>query len=64
MSVPNEKPERGESRPSPQTDPTAPHTQSDFGWPGPNERAAERAQDEPGLTERDRDERDPGKTAN
>jgi len=49
-----------ELRPSPSTDPTCCHTQAQFGWPGPNERAAERAQDEPGLTEEDRDARDPG----
>jgi len=46
---------------SPSTDPTSHHRLEDFGWPGPNERAAERAQDEPGLTDHDRDERDPGK---
>jgi len=45
------------SRPSPSTDPTCSHSQGQFGWPGPNERASERAQDEPGLTESDRDAR-------
>src|SRR5581483_4013221 len=55
-------PPQGPGR-SPNTDPTNHHRQGDFGWPGPNERAAERAQDEPGMTEQDRDERDPGKAS-
>src|SRR5688572_17105825 len=62
MNDPRDTPEQCGPRPSPHTDPTAPHHQGDFGWPGPNERATERAQDEPGLTEHDRDERDAGKS--
>jgi hypothetical protein len=48
-------------RPSPATDPTNPCRQEATGIEVPNERASERSQDEPGLTERDRDERDPAR---
>jgi hypothetical protein len=44
-------------RPSPQTDPTNPHHQEAAGVFVPNEQANERRLDEPGLTDRDRDER-------
>ncbi len=46
-------------RPSPQTDPTNPwHQESVSEWVA-SERATERKQDEPGLTDRDREEREP-----
>jgi hypothetical protein len=48
-------------RPSPATDPTNPYRQEATGNEVANENATERSQDEPGLTERDRDDRDPGK---
>jgi hypothetical protein len=46
-------------RSSPQTDPTNPFRQESAGRWLPAERESERRQDEPGLTDRDRQERDP-----
>jgi len=55
------KPTTEPERSSPETDPTNPRRQEGTGKEVANERSTERAQDEPGLTDRDRDERDPGK---
>jgi len=46
--------------PSPRTDPTNPINNDDLEGLTPREDSVERAQDEPGLTDRDREERDPG----
>jgi hypothetical protein len=61
MMDPKPTTEPTSERPSPATDPTNPCRQEATGTEVPNERATERSQDEPGLTDRDRDERDPGK---
>jgi hypothetical protein len=46
-------------RPSPQTDPTNPYHQESVGEWVAAELATERKQDEPGLTDQDREEREP-----
>jgi len=55
-----EHPQETTERPSPDTDPTNPFHQEASGEWVPAEQAAERHSDEVGLTERDRQERDPG----
>ena len=53
-----EQEDRGASpRSSPQTDPTNPHAQEATGEWVTAEQTSERRADEPGLTERDREER-------
>jgi hypothetical protein len=54
-----EHPQETAPRPSPGTDPTNPFHQEATGEWIPAERAAERHNDEVGLTDRDRQERDP-----
>jgi len=44
-------------RPAPGSDPTNPHDQESAGLNEATRWASQRSQDEPGLTERDRDER-------
>jgi hypothetical protein len=58
MKMPDHPPD-STSRPSPGTDPTNPFRQEATGTWVPAERAAERHVDEVGLTDRDRQERDP-----
>jgi hypothetical protein len=57
--TPQDRPLDSEPRPSPGTDPTNPYRQESTGIWVSAEAAAERHNDEVGLTDRDRQERDP-----
>jgi hypothetical protein len=48
---------RHAERPAPRTDPTNPYAEEAVGLFDPSRRANARSQDEPGLTDQDRDER-------
>jgi hypothetical protein len=61
MSEPSKTIRPAAPPPSPATDPTNRWSQEAAGMFAPNERSNERRQDEPGLTDEDRQVRHPGK---